>query len=295
MTSGATILPATATAQLSDAQLRRFADLIYRRSGISLSSRKRLMLTNRLRRRLQATGIADFDRYYRRLRGLEPADAEWDAFLQEVATHETYLFRDAQQWDWFRNEYLPRLSAAARAGRAPRTLRVWSAACSSGDEPVTAACCIAAAIKDLPAWRVRILGTDLSGESLRKAKAAVFGARAMRLVPTDMRRRFFAPTADGKHWQALPAVTDMISYRRHNLLDPPAWGLFDLVLLRNVMIYFDAASKATVIANVRRAVRPGGYLLCGAVEGVSAWLRDFTRSRPWLFQNPSPSPERTRQ
>jgi chemotaxis protein methyltransferase CheR len=294
MTLGATTHPALPTpAQLSDAQLSRFADLIYRRSGISLSPRKRLMLTNRLRRRLRATGIADFDRYYRRLRGLEATDAEWDAFLQEIATHETYLFRDAQQWDWFRHEYLPSLAAEPHRGRTARSLRIWSAACSTGDEPVTAACCVAAALKDLGAWRVRILGTDLSGESMRKAKSGVFGVRAMRHVPADIRRRFFAPSSDGKSWKVLPPVADMLSYRRHNLLEPLPWGTFDLVLLRNVLIYFDAVSKAAVMENVRRAVRPGGYLLCGAVEGVSAWLRDFRRARPWLFQKPLP--ERTRK
>ena len=116
------VAPIGAVEQVSDAQLARYADLIYARTGIRVSPQKKLLLSNRLRRRLRSTGIKTFEEYYQHLKQLPPHDPEWDAFIQEITTHETYLFRDEAQWDWFRNEYLPGLAASSAverpAGRA---------------------------------------------------------------------------------------------------------------------------------------------------------------------------------
>jgi chemotaxis protein methyltransferase CheR len=272
--------------QVTDVQLRQFAELIHQRTGIRMSPQKKLLLSNRLRRRLRETRIASFGEYYRHLRRLGDDDPEWDAFCQEITTHETYLFRDEPQWDWFRNVFLADRAAAARQGRMPRSLRIWSAACSTGDEPLSAACCIAACLPDLPRWRIQILGTDIGAGAIKQAKAAMFGQRAMRLVPAIYRRRFFAKTADAPIWHARPILTDMLAFRRHNLMEPLGERPFDLVMLRNVLIYFDAASKATVVSNVRTALRSGGILMLGATEGVADMVRDFQRLEPGLYQKP---------
>ena len=273
--------------QVTDAQLHQFAELIYRRTGIRIPPQKKLLLSNRLRRRLKDTGIDNFGDYYRHLRRLPDNDAEWDAMLQEVTTHETYLFRDDLQWDWFRQVFLAERAAAARRGKMLRSLRIWSAACSTGDESMTAACCIAACLPDLPRWQIHILGTDIGVGALEQAKAATFGQRAMRLVPEEYRRRFFAKAKDGQTWRALPVLTDMLTFRQHNLMEPLRERPFDLLLLKNVLIYFDAISKTTVLHNVRAALPPGGLLMAGATEGVSDMLRDFQRLEPWLFRKPT--------
>ena len=272
--------------QVTDVELQQFAELIYRRTGIHISPQKKLLLSNRLRRRLKSKNIADFGDYYRYLRQIHSHDPEWDALLQEVTTHETYLFRDEHQWDWFRNVFLPERMTAARQGKLPRALRIWSAACSTGDEPVTAACCIAACLPDPLLWRIQIFGTDIGRGALEQAKAATFGQRAMQHVPEEYRRRFFLKAKEGSAWRALPAVTEMLTFRQHNLLDPFGERPFDLVLMKNVLIYFDAPSKSTVLQHVRRALLPGGLLLAGVAEGVSNMLRDFQRIEPWLFRKP---------
>ena len=274
-----------ATAQVSDAELARYADLIYRRTGIHVSPHKKTLLSNRLRRRLRQTGIRTFEEYYRHLQKLSPLDPEWDAFLQEITTHETYLFRDESQWRWFRGVFLPERHAEARAsGR--KTLRIWSAACSTGDEAFTIACCIAAHLPDFPQWKVSILGTDIGVGALEQARAAVFGERAMHLVPEDYRRRFFTKAKDAQVWQAKPVLTGMVTFRQHNLMDPLREQPFDLVFLKNVLIYFDAASKQKVVTNVRSMVRPGGLLVAGAAEGVGDLVRDYQRIEPWLHRRP---------
>ena len=270
--------------QVTEVELRRFADLIYARTGIHVSPQKRTLLSNRLRRRLRVTGIADFAQYYDHLRRLRPNDAEWDAFLQEITTHETYLFRDEGQWDWFSREFLVDCDAKARAGQRERSLRIWSAACSTGDEAVTAACAIAACLPNFAEWKIQILGTDIGIGALQQAAGGVFNERAMHLVPEDYRRRYFTKMPDDKTWRAKPVLTAMIAYRQHNLMEPLRERPFDLVLLKNVLIYFDAASKKTVVGHVSAMLRSGGLLVSGAAEGIADVLQGYRRMSPWLHQ-----------
>jgi chemotaxis protein methyltransferase CheR len=287
-TAHPTITPVTpigTLAQVSDAQLNRYAELIYARTGIRVSPQKKLLLSNRLRRRLRSTGIKSFEDYYEHLKKLSARDAEWDAFVQEITTHETYLFRDETHWTWFRNDFLPALAAASPAPSRHGSLRVWSAACSTGDEAYTAACCAAARL-DPTRWHVHILGTDIGLGALEQAKAGVFGLRAMRLVPPEYRGRFFSKASNVDAWTAAPALTEMLTFRQHNLMEPLHERPFDLVFLKNVLIYFNRQSKITVLHNVRAAMRPGGLIVTGMAEGVADLLRDFERIKPWLFRKP---------
>lgn len=271
-----------ALAQVSDAELARYAALIYERTGIRVSPQKKTLLSNRLRRRLRQTGIANFDEYFRHLKQLPAADPEWDAFLQEITTHETYLFRDESQWEWFRTVFLPEKAAAAAAG-GKRKLRIWSAACSTGDEPVTIACSIATYLPNFQQWSVQIVGTDIGTGALEQARSGVFGQRAMRLVPAEIRRACFVKGRDEQSWRVQPAVAGMITFRQHNLMEPLRERPFDLVFLKNVLIYFDAKSKQTVIDHIRAVLPPGGLLITGAAEGVADLVRDFRRLQPWLY------------
>jgi chemotaxis protein methyltransferase CheR len=275
--------------QVTDAQLARYGELIYQKTGIRISPQKKMLLSNRLRRRLRETGITDFEAYYQHLRSLPPGHPEWNAFLQEITTHETYLFRDEVQWRWFREEYLARVAAEAQAGRRPRSLRIWSAACSTGDEVYTIACCIAATLLNYQQWNITILGTDIGAGAIAQAQAGVFGERAMRLVPEEYRRRFFVKAKDAAIWQAGSVLKQMVSFRQHNLLEPLRVAPFDLVFLKNVLIYFDPASKKRVLENVRALIKPGGMLITGAAEGVAEFLRDFERLSPWLYRRPVPA------
>ena len=278
------IAPIAPMESVTDVQLARYADLIYARTGIRVSPQKKTLLSNRLRRRLRATGIKDFEDYYRHLKKLPASDPEWDAFLQEITTHETYLFRDEGQWKWFRGTYLSELNDAARRGSRKRSLRIWSAACSTGDEAMTIACCIAAGLRNYRQWEIRILGTDIGVGAVEQARAAVFGERAMRLVSEEYRRRFFTPAKDSRIWQAKPLLTDLSSFRQHNLMDPLRDKQFDLVFLKNVLIYFDPVSKGKVMTNILAAIRPGGLLVAGAAEGVSDMLKGCQRMESWLYR-----------
>lgn len=282
----APIAPLGPLVEVTDQQLSLYAELIYRRTGINVPAQKKTLLSNRVRRRLRETGIGGFQQYYEHLRRLRPDHPEWDEFLQEITTHETYLFRDENHWTWFRESYLPQCAADVREGLRPPSLRIWSAASSTGDEAFTAACCIAACLPNYSQWQIRILGTDIGAGAVAQARGAVFYERAMRLVPEPYRKKYFAKEADANRWQARPVLTAMVAFRQHNLLDPLREPPFDLVFLKNVLIYFTRESKRRVLENVRSAIRPGGLLVAGPAEGIADLLKDYVRLTPWLHQRP---------
>lgn len=270
--------------QMSDEQIDGYTSLIYDIAGIRISAQKRTMLSNRVRRRLKATGIVDFDEYLRKLKTLPVSNPEWDAFLQEVSTHETYLFRDEQQWDWFRDEFLSNVVKEVRSKRRERNLRIWSAACSTGDEAFTIATCIASTIRDHNDWKIRIIGTDIGVQAVRDARQAEFGERAMKLVPADLQRRYFNGPSEAKKWQAKPLLTNWTEFRQHNLLSRLDEQPFDIIFLKNVLIYFDKQTKKQAVEHIERALKPGALLVTAAAEGVASHLQLCDKVKPWLFQ-----------
>ncbi|MCH7687379.1 MAG: protein-glutamate O-methyltransferase CheR [Planctomycetes bacterium] len=282
----APVAPIRQLAKVTDAEMKQYAELIYRRTGIRISPQKKTLLSNRVRRRLRETGIQGFGDYYKHLKRLRQHDPEWDAFLQEITTHETFLFRDHGQWEWFRKGYLPQCAAEARAGSRQRSLRIWSAACSTGDEAYTAACCVAACLPNYKQWQIQILGTDIGVGAVEQANAAFFRERAMKLVPESYRKRYFNKAAKADVWQPQPALTEMVTFRQHNLLDRLGDRPFDVVFLKNVLIYFAPESKKQVMQNVCSLIRPGGLLVSGPAEGITDFVKDYVRLQPWLHQRP---------
>ncbi len=272
---------------VTDAQLANYAKLIYKRTGIRISPQKKTLLSNRLRRRLRKTGIEGYDDYFKHLNGLPPSDPEWDLFLQEITTHETFLFRDEIHWQWFRDTYLPQIASDARKEKRKRTLRILSAACSTGDEAFTIATCVAAELTTLGSWKIEILGTDIGVGAVEQARSAVFGERAMRLVPEKLQKRFFTKAKDVNIWHAKPMLTQMTRFRPHNLIEPLQEAPFDIVFLKNVLIYFDNPSKEIVLDHMRKVICPGGYLIAGAAEGIAGLVKDMRREHSWLFQKKS--------
>jgi len=275
----------TLGADVTPAQLDRFAKLIYDRIGVSISPQKATLISNRLRRRLRQNNLTCFDRYYDLL-STAPADhPEWEGFLQEVTTHETYLFRDQNHWDWLRDKFVPEMTAAVKAGTRTPRIRVWSAACSSGDEATSAACCLADRLTPPASWKVEIVGTDVGARTVQEARALTFGERAMRLVPEGYRKRFFTPGVAAGEFTAKPVLRSMLRFEVHNLLHPLREAPFDLIFLKNVLIYFDARSKARVLDNVRRLLRPGGVLVTGPADGAGEFLKDFQSTQGWLHRS----------
>ena len=271
--------------ELTDEEYEKFCGLIYRVAGIRIAENKRVMVSNRVRRRLRATGIGGFAEYYAFL--TSPAGGgEMPQFLDEITTNETYFFRDVQHYDWLGDTFLPEIAQDALQRKRSRTLRIWSAACSTGEEPYSIGMKVLGKKSLFAGWRTTILGTDLSGAALTEARAGRYDARAVRLVEPGQRLAYFNEDAAAQRWTVKPDLKALVTWKQHNLLNPLKEDPFDCIFIKNVLIYFDKDSKQIVVRNLIDALAKGGYLVVGPTEGIYSMLDSLTKLKPWLYQKP---------
>ncbi len=269
--------------ELTDEECARFCGLIYRAAGIRIADNKRVMISNRVRRRLRATGIASFKEYYTFL--TSPAGTgEMPLFLDVITTNETYFFRDPQHYQWLGKEFLPEIARRAAGHKHPRRLRIWSAACSTGEEPYSMAIEILEKRPLFAGWKVQVLGTDISGAALADARAGRYDARSVRHVDPGRLLAFFDEDRETGLWTVKPDVKAQVAWKLHNLLSPLHDEPFDCIFIKNVLIYFDKESKQVVVKNLVAALAAGGFLVVGPTEGVHNMLDPLVRVRPWLYQ-----------
>jgi chemotaxis protein methyltransferase CheR len=269
--------------ELTDGEYRNYCELIYRVAGIRIAENKRIMIGNRVRRRLRATGILTFAEYYTFL--ISPAgNGEMQLFLDAITTNETYFFRDIQNYDWLGDTFLSEILQQAITHKRPKSLRIWSAACSTGEEPYSIALKLLARKPLLTGWRTTVLGTDLSGAVLDAARVGSYDARAIRLVDSGQRQAFFDEETIKQRWAIKPTVKAVVTWKQHNLLFPLKEDPFDCIFLKNVLIYFDTESKQAVVRNVIDSLARGGYLVTGPTEGIYTMLDPLRKLKPWLFQ-----------
>ncbi len=279
--------------QLNPREFEQFRGFIYDKSGIKIGDRKVSLLSNRIRRRLQACGFSNFNTYYQYLTSPQ-ATNELQHFLDAVTTNETFFFRTESHFQWLESAFMPEVLAAYRRGERSAALRFWSAACASGAEPFSIAICLAQNRLRFRDWSIEILGTDISEQELEKARAAVFASRAVESLSDDQRCRYFRPAENGA-WQAKPMIKESVEFTRHNLMQPLRRQAFDCIFLCNVLIYFDHDSKRTVINNIAAALRDGGYLVVGPSEGIYHMLDSMQKISPLVYQKVSGSAAKKEQ
>ncbi len=249
---------------LSNSAFERMRDLIHRKCGIALSPHKRALMRCRLRDRVRELELPDFDAYADLLEHGDPARAEWAEFLDRMTTNKTSFFRERTHIDYLATTYLD----AVRETGAPRTIRGWCAACSSGQEPASIVMAVLDRIAAESGWDLRIAATDLSRRMLTKAKTGLYTTRESDELSEEMRRRWTRSAPGGI--ELSDEVRRRITYARHNLLedsDPVGRG-FDFVFCRNVMIYFDAETRSAIVHRLAGLLRPGGILALGLAESL---------------------------
>jgi len=257
---------------LPDRDFERFRALVYERTGIALGPHKRQLLRARLGRRLRALGLATFGEYYEYLTDPEAGgDEEMVRFVNAITTNKTDFFREPHHFDYLLRTWAPAHRAKAEAGGA-RRVRVWSAACSSGEEPYTLAIVLAEARLVPPAWDTRILASDIDTDMLAQADEAAYGPDRTAAVPRDLLVRHFVRRAgrDRDHARVRPELRDLVTLRRINLADP-AWPIrtrFHVIFCRNALIYFDRTMQKRILENLVSFLEPGGLLFLGHAESV---------------------------
>jgi len=241
--------------ELTEAQFNAISSLVKNLAGINLTDAKKELVRARLAKRLRKLGLATFDDYVEYLQG-DTTGAELVAMLDVLSTNTTYFFREAKHLEWLRQDILPRLTAQRR-------VRIWSAGCSSGEEPYSIAIVLLEAIPDLADWDAAILATDLSTEVLARARRAIYPASRLREVPPMLLGRHFTliATKPERTYRVNDPVRRLVHFARLNLMGRwPMKGPFDVIFCRNVMIYFDRPTRQELIARSSPASTPSSPL-----------------------------------
>ena len=237
--------------------------LLKQRSGLDLSADKQYLVESRLVPLARKTGLAGIPELVQKMKsGAEVLTTE---VVEAMTTNETFFFRDKVPFDHLRDTILPAL-LQSRASR--KSLRIWSAACSTGQEPYSIAMCLKEKAAQLAGWRIEIVGTDLSQEVLDKSRAGIYSQfEVQRGLPIQLLVKYFAQI--GELWQLNSEIRSMVQYRQLNLLqDFSGLGKFDVVFCRNVLIYFDQQTKTQIFERIARVTEPDGMLMLGAAESV---------------------------
>ena len=272
---------------LSAKDFRHVQEVIYRHCGIRLPDTKLEMVQGRLRRRLQACQMTSY-RIYLDWIGSPAGKPEFTHFIDSLTTNETYFFRHKEHWDHLLGVAVPEWMKHNPAGPKAR-FRAWSAACSSGEETYSLAIGLSSAFEEAGRPdQYQVTATDISTRVLDAAAAAHYSEYSLQKVTPHCRESYF--NKGGDTWTVKPEVRRHIEFLHHNLMNPPTFATMDVVMLRNVMIYFDEASKKMVMDHVTRKLKPGGYLYLGGSEVLPCCHESYTMIQPTIYRrNPSPS------
>ncbi len=265
---------------LSSDEFEQFRALVYQESGISLNDNKKSLIVSRLAKRVRALGLESFQAYYDLVVG-DPGGDEFTHMLDLISTNKTDFFREPKHFEFLRDEILPNLNTT-------KQVRIWSSACSSGEEPYTIGMVLFDGVAAPAQWDFKILASDISTRVLSHAAAGLYEEDRVKGLSSDLVRRHFLK-GRGAHagWlKVKPHLSDMIRFRRINLMDEryPIKSPLDVIFCRNVMIYFDRPTQERLMAKFYRYLKPGGYLFIGHSESLQWVEHSFKTVAPTIYR-----------
>ncbi len=249
----------------TEIELDELRALVERRAGIHLDETRDRFLAARLREHMQERGIASPGELLGRVRR---SNFEYEALLERLLTQETSFFRYPSVFAALRNTVLKEMHAR-KFWENPRTLRVWSAGCATGEEAYSIAITIADALMFVEAWEIEILATDISAAALRHAERAVYSRRELETVTPEQLEAHFTRVPGADQWQVRPRIRKMVRFAPMNLAEPVYAGRMDLIFCMNVMIYFTEERRNALLRAFCDTLNPGGYLVLGHAESLA--------------------------
>jgi chemotaxis protein methyltransferase CheR len=270
---------------LSTRDFARLCRLVYEHAGIRLGPDKKTMLEARIKRRLKALEISSYAQYCDYLFGSEGITDELVPLIDVVTTNKTDFFREPGHFDFLVEKVLPELTECNRSGRP---LFIWSAGCSTGEEPYTLAMILSEYGLTRPEFRFRLLATDISTNVLAKAELGIYSRDVASPVPMDLRRKYLMVSRepDANRVRIVPEVRRMVEFRRLNFMDA-SYGMAekaDAIFCRNVIIYFDRPTQESVLRKLSQNLAPGGYLFVGHAETLHDMDLPLTPVAPALYR-----------
>lgn len=253
-------------AALTEEEYRRLCEFLYRRTGIVFTEAKRYYVERRVFDRMVALSLASFAGYFARLRS--DVAGEVEQFINALTVNETYFYREDYQLRCLTSDLL---AHRLTANNSAKTIRIWSVPCSTGEEPYSIAMWLLENWSMVDEYDIEILGSDIDTEALASARAGLFGTRSLMRLSPDLIDKYFVPLGQDR-WQILPEMLDSVQFTRVNLMEATQTrphGRFDVIFCRNVLIYFDDASRRLAAENLYETLAPGGYICLGHTESMS--------------------------
>jgi chemotaxis protein methyltransferase CheR len=272
--------------QVSDREFARFQSLIYRETGIYLSPVKRTLLAGRLCKRLRTFNLVRFSDYYELV---ENDVTEKEQMINCICTNETHFFREKRHYDFLETSAIPNWKARGAEGLLPRRLRVWSAGCSTGEEPFSVAMFLLDHFS-VESWDIEILASDISSRALAKAQSGMWPIGKSAELPERYRKNYMlkGTGAFADLMKAAPELCARVRFQRLNLnTDAYPGGRFDLILCCNVLIYFDVESKRRVLDRMVQHLAPAGYLMLGHAETLNGVTDRLCAVAPTIYTTPT--------
>jgi chemotaxis protein methyltransferase CheR len=274
---------------LPERDFRALRELIQAELGIALSPAKRIMVETRLRKRARALGIETLSEYCRYVCTAEARKREWPHLTDAITTHKTDFFREPVHFEYLIRNAVPELAELDGAGTR-RPLLVWSAACSTGEEPYTAALVLREYCKSLAprSYRFRIHATDISERVLETARAAMYPEGTIGPIPRELRHKYLLRSKDPQQQtvRIAPEIRAQVEFRQLNLMDRD-YGFadsMDVIFCRNVIIYFDRPTQQKVLTTISRTLRRGGYLFMGHSESLNGLDLPLEQASPAVYR-----------
>ncbi len=277
----------TGTLDLTQKDYILFQRLVYNKSGINLGDQKQQLVRARLGKRVRENGFASFREYYYHIEK-DHTGEELCYLLDAISTNTTHLFREMRHFTVLREILIGWVDDAKWRSDNNSLLRVWSAGCSSGEEPHSLAMLIHDVLKSRPGVKVKILATDLSTKMLSKAALGIYETQRVGTVPPEYRKRYLKPiTENGQRClQVIPEIRRLITFSRFNLMSKrfPFRHGFNVIFCRNVMIYFDKETQTTLVGKYAEQLHPGGYLMIGHSESLNSLNHPLSYVEPTVYR-----------
>ncbi|MBI1389517.1 MAG: methyltransferase domain-containing protein [bacterium] len=272
------------TPPMTDREFQELRRRIFDEIGIEIREHKKHLLINRLSKRLRHLGLQTFSDYLKFIEQSPQRRQEMIELVDAVTTNKTDFFREPKHFEILERQVLPDLMSDRR--RSSRTLRVWSAASSSGEEPYSLAICLAEYLARQAGWKYELLASDISETILRAAVTGIYAEEKVRPVPAPLLRKYFLK-GDGR-FKVKPELAQTVTFKKINLkLDfQRALSGFDVIFCRNVLIYFNRESQHEIIAKHWHVLRPGGYLFLGHSETLHGCSIPFEYIAPSVYRKP---------
>ena len=270
---------------ITDQLFEKFSRLVYQECGINLTSGKKELLQARLNKRLRATGIASYREYYDHITSPNN-NGEIVQFLDCISTNLTFFFREPKHFEFLERNALPKLIQSKTEERSLR-IRIWSAGCSTGEEPYSLAMCVLAQLQDPEKWDFKILATDISTRVLQVGINGVYPRDKVSKIPHNFQKMYFHKQRmqNGEGFEASRKLKDIITFRRLNLKENyPFSGPFDFIFCRNVMIYFDKETQQHLVQKMAGYLSPGGYLMVGHSESLTGLQHGLSYVQPSVYR-----------